>query len=169
MNNYLKNPERLIEIRDCIANNPQRFQYTDWVNGNDGTITGKDMQCNDNWCGSCACVAGHAVCLACPPEMTIDDFLDGDTYGDKAFEIFGSNANNHKLYEFLFMPWEYEFDYHDTYERYGIGKYTLDSLYDIEEFALKEAISRINWILEDKPLEDYLIDKQMIADFIDRT
>lgn len=163
MNKYLKNPERLIEVRDCLINNPERFRYTDWIEGNTEYITGKEMQCNDNWCGSCACVAGHVISFACPVDSTIENFIGYKTFGDKAIEILGATEDPN-FYLFLFIPWDYDY-YPET--KYDISYDEIISLYEIRKFALAEAISRINWILEEKPLEDYRIDLNLIDQFID--
>lgn len=166
-NRYLKRPDLLMEVRDCIANNPQRFTYGHWFKSKDGigptyTASGKQMQCNDNWCGTMACVAGHAIALSCPSHITIRQFMTNVMEDNHCSETQVANSLfevNWEYYwhinKFLYSPW------------YWADKNGVRVTQDIDQFpelAVQEAIARINWILDDKDLEQYEITNKELID-----
>lgn len=160
-NRYLKRTDLLTEVRDCIINNPQRFTYQMWFNGGPTyQATGKQMQCNDNWCGTMACVAGHVIALSCPPEVPIFEFMkiDGVHLGE-------ANAANSilevdELYEYAFK----KFLYSPWYWKDRNGNRLIMEVDRYRELAIKEAVRRINWILDDKPLYQYEIDEPALIE-----
>jgi len=163
-NRYLKRTDLLTEVRDCIINNPQRFTYQMWFKrGNLYHSLGKQMQCNDNWCGTMACVAGHVIALSCPPELTMyqfmcttedsEDYSSESTVANKILEI--NNYYAYDIKEFLYSPWYWK----DKNENYLISE-----IDDYPDLAIAEAVRRINWILEDKPLEDYVIEEPLLIE-----
>jgi len=160
-NRYLKRTDLLTEVRDCIINNPQRFTYQMWFNGGLAyNSLGKQMQCNDNWCGTMACVAGHVISLSCPAELplykfmhTIDEHGHESSVSNKILEV--EEYYEYDLRKFLYSPW---------YWRDKNDNYLISEVDDHRDLAIAEAVRRINWILDDKPLEEYAIEEPALIE-----
>lgn len=168
MNKYFGRIDKLVELRDCLMTNPERFNYLTWLGDDDEDdlegvleITGKDMQCNDNWCGTCACIAGHITALSCPADMKIHDFCVKQLWNPNVADFRKTALRELDVTEFgklpsvsvdifLFEPWRYH-RYVDVYISESISNYESN-----KAFALAEGIARMNWVIDNKDLNEYM-------------
>jgi hypothetical protein len=156
-NRYVTKPELLVQVRDHIQRNKDRFYYCAWFYGN-----GIAMACetprsliNGGWCGTTACVAGHILAFYhFESSMTIKSLLvalqgnEGSWVGDTALRILGFHdtfVSREGFKRFLFYPWL------DSRNENNSDVYLTN-----HDFAYRSAIARLNWIIANKRLCDYV-------------
>lgn len=166
------NKENLKKVREVIVRNAAWFDWSQFMEN--VKVKAEDIV-KKPVCATSCCIAGFAAALSCPPKTKMSDFLEADSWGEVRYTtyeriadeyIHDSNCNDPdaermKLHEFLYYPW-------DFVDANGDLIVMADEYDGDREDLLNEALARIDWLLEGKNTDDYVITDEDLIDGFDR-